>query len=103
MAWIHADKAKARRPIAVPLSDTALQVLERQRHTYRQPGFEGITLDLIDDRLAYGEQRVITVGWLARRMVIVVWTERNGARHIISMRKANKREKRRFAQRLGEG
>jgi len=29
-AWVHPDQAKARRAIAVPLNDTALEVLERQ-------------------------------------------------------------------------
>lgn len=64
--------------------------------------FEGDTLDLVDDRSDYGEQRIITTGRLAGRTVIVVWTQRGEARHIISMRKANEREERRFAQRLGE-
>lgn len=30
-AWIHADQAKARRPIPVPLSPTAVEVLEAER------------------------------------------------------------------------
>lgn len=30
-AWIHADQAKARKPIAVPLSDKAIEILERQQ------------------------------------------------------------------------
>lgn len=64
---------------------------------------EGDTLDVIDNRFDYGEERVITVGHLDGRLVVVVWTERGDARHIISMRKANEREKKRFAQRLGEG
>jgi uncharacterized DUF497 family protein len=65
--------------------------------------FEGRTLDMVDDRFDYLEERVITVGELAGRMVIVVWTQRGAARHIISMRKANEREQKRFAQRLGQG
>jgi uncharacterized DUF497 family protein len=65
--------------------------------------FEGQTLDMIDDRSDYGEERIITVGHLVGRMVIVVWTQRGDARHVISMRKANEREEKRFAQRLGEG
>jgi uncharacterized DUF497 family protein len=64
--------------------------------------FEGQTLDMVDDRFDYKEERIITVGYLVRRMVIVVWTQRGDARHVISMRKANEREEKRFAQRLGE-
>ncbi|PMS37522.1 BrnT family toxin [Trinickia symbiotica] len=65
--------------------------------------FEGNTLDMVDDRFDYGEERIVTVGRLGGRMVIVVWTQRGDARHVISMRKANEREEKRFAERLGEG
>ncbi|MGC2078456.1 MAG: BrnT family toxin, partial [Xanthobacteraceae bacterium] len=37
--------------------------------------FEGRTLDRVDDRHEYGETRVITVGHLRGRLVIVVWTQ----------------------------
>jgi integrase len=40
-AWIHGDQAKARRPIAVPLSDTAVEVLRRQVKYKRLPQFTG--------------------------------------------------------------
>jgi len=63
--------------------------------------FEGQTLDMLDDRSDYREERIITVGHLAGRMVVIVWTRRGNHRHIISMRKANEREQKRFAQRLG--
>ena len=49
-----------------------------------------------DHRARYPEPRFVTVGHLRGRMVIVVWTHRGEARRIISMRKANEREKRRF-------
>jgi uncharacterized DUF497 family protein len=65
--------------------------------------FTGDTLDADDDRSDYGERRVITVGHLRGRMVIVVWTPRGQARHVISMRKANDREKRRYRERFGQG
>ncbi|HEY2247682.1 MAG TPA: BrnT family toxin [Bradyrhizobium sp.] len=64
--------------------------------------FRSDTLDFPDDRRDYGETRVITVGHLRSRMVIVVWTPRGSARHVISMRKANDREKARFGKRLEE-
>jgi uncharacterized DUF497 family protein len=65
--------------------------------------FAGRKLEFPDDRQAYGEVRMITVGLLDGRMVVVVWTPRGDCRRIISMRKANDREKARFGQRLGEG
>ena len=43
LAWIHPDHAKARRAIAVPLNDTALQVVRSQvgRHPVRVFTYEG--------------------------------------------------------------
>ena len=62
--------------------------------------FAGSTFDLEDDRKDYGEPRWITFGLLNERMVVLVWTPRGKARHIISMRKANEREKKRYQSRL---
>jgi len=62
--------------------------------------FSGTTLDFQDDRKDYGEPRIISVGYLQNRMMVVVWTPRGDSRHIISMRKANEREQKRFRQRL---
>lgn len=53
-----------------------------------------------DVRFDYGEQRMITFGILDDRMVVVVWTQRDDARHVISMRKANEREQGRYRIRL---
>jgi len=58
--------------------------------------FIGPTLDRPDDRFDYGETRIVTVGHLRGRMMVIVWTPRGDARHIISMRKANDREQARF-------
>ena len=62
--------------------------------------FAGSAFDLEDDRKDYGEPRWITFGLLNERMVVLVWTPRGQARHIISMRKANEREKTRYRSRL---
>ncbi|MGA1801016.1 BrnT family toxin [Rhizobium sp. HT1-10] len=62
--------------------------------------FDGETLTREDDRADYGEQRFITVGWLDGRMVIVVWTPRDGHERIISMRKANDRERKIYRARM---
>lgn len=61
---------------------------------------DGAVWEFIDDRNDYGEVRVTTVGFLRERMVVVVWTQREEDRHIISMRKANDREQRRYAKYL---
>jgi hypothetical protein len=61
--------------------------------------FAGWTLDIRDQRRDYGEPRINTVGYLDNRMVIVCWTPRGSDRRIISMRKANEREKARYQER----
>lgn len=62
--------------------------------------FAGLTLTVKDDRFDYGEDRFQTVGFLAGRMVMIVWTPRGDARHVISMRKCNDREQARYAHRF---
>ena len=59
--------------------------------------FDGATVEVDDIRMDYGERRVICYGWLVGRLVVVIYTPRGAARHIVSMRKANAREKARFA------
>jgi uncharacterized protein len=56
----------------------------------------GKTLTIEDDRKDYGETRYQTLGLLYDRLVMLVWTPRDGARHIISMRKANERERKKY-------
>lgn len=55
--------------------------------------FDGATYTYEDDRLAYGEQRLVTLGLLREVVVSVVHTEDDDHIHIISMRKATKRER----------
>ena len=62
--------------------------------------FTGPRLTLTDDRFDYRETRFLTYGLKNGRLMVVVWTPRRGARHVISMRKCNEKEKRRFAHRL---
>ena len=62
--------------------------------------FAGDTLTVNDDRQDYGEDRYITIGFLDKRMVILVWTPRNGAYRIVSMRKADEREQAIYASRF---
>jgi len=62
--------------------------------------FAGRHFTAQDDRQEYAEERFITVGVLDTRLVVVVWTPRGEVRRIISMRKANEREKSFYAQYL---
>ena len=54
--------------------------------------FEGVTFTFEDDRFSYGEQRFVTLGMLAGVPVSVVHTENKHGIHVISFRKATKRE-----------
>ena len=63
--------------------------------------FAGTTAEAEDTREDYGETRIICFGLLRGRLVQVVYTLRGADRHIISMRKANDREKARLASQLG--
>ncbi len=63
--------------------------------------FAGKTLTLEDDRFDYGETRYQTYGLLNERAVMIVWTPRGDARHIISMRHCHDKETRKVRERLG--
>lgn len=63
--------------------------------------FTDAVADIEDMRHAYGEQRYKTYGFLDGRLTVVVWTARGMKRRIISMRKANEREIKKYTQRVG--
>ena len=62
--------------------------------------FDGRSFTFEDDRFDYPEPRFSTIGLLGERMVVVIWTETQAGRRVISMRKANEREQSRYSQRL---
>ncbi|NBX63126.1 MAG: BrnT family toxin [Betaproteobacteria bacterium] len=62
--------------------------------------FEGVYFTGRDERFEYEEERFITIGKLDASLVVLVWTPRGKVRRIISMRKANDREKAFYKSRL---
>ncbi len=58
--------------------------------------FAGMTANRPDTRREYGEDRFVTAGHLHGRCVVIVWTPRDGARRIISMRFAHAEEEQRW-------
>jgi uncharacterized protein len=58
--------------------------------------FNDLTVEFEDSRRDYGERRILCYGRLEGRLVAIVYTLRGQARHIVSMRKANEREKARI-------
>jgi uncharacterized DUF497 family protein len=55
--------------------------------------FEGTTLEMLDDRKDYGELRIRAIGEVDGFTLVVVYTDRQSARRIISARLANKKER----------
>ncbi len=55
--------------------------------------FDGLVLERVDDRFDYGEERVVAVGEVEGRTVLVVYSRRGGDRRIISARKASRNER----------
>ena len=51
-----------------------------------------------DERRAYGEERFRAIGFIGGRLYVVVFTRRGEALRIIGLRKANRRERRRYGQ-----
>ena len=56
-------------------------------------------VDILDARMDYGEERRVATGYLDGRLVVVAYTLRGDTVRVISMRKANAREQRRYAER----
>ena len=55
--------------------------------------FEGRVLTQIDDRRDYGEVRIKAIGEVDDIVLVVIYTDRDDVRWIISARKANKKER----------
>ena len=51
-----------------------------------------------DTRGDYGERRFVSVGLLRGRLFVCVWTHRDSANRVISLRKGNPRERRQHDQ-----
>jgi hypothetical protein len=62
----------------------------------------GDTITIQDERYDYGEDRLITLGRLLGRVVVVVHVARGEKTRIISMRKANAREQEIYQERLSQ-
>lgn len=62
--------------------------------------FDGPVYEIEDDRFLYPERRYSTIGLLDTRMVVVIWTQTERGRRVISMRKANDREQDKYRGRL---
>ncbi|WP_375456167.1 BrnT family toxin [uncultured Methylobacterium sp.] len=57
--------------------------------------FEGDTIEVEDDRMAYGKTRMRAIGRTSGFILTVVYTDRKDVRRIISARLSNTKERRR--------
>lgn len=55
--------------------------------------FDGPTVEALDDRRAYGELRIRAIGEVDENILVVIYTDRDQVRRIISARKANRKER----------
>jgi uncharacterized DUF497 family protein len=63
--------------------------------------FADLTATRVVVRFDYGETRFLTAGELDSRLVVMVWTQRGEARHIISMRYCHAKEEKVWRKRMG--
>ncbi|MHA4866875.1 BrnT family toxin [Duganella sp. PWIR1] len=85
--WITYDPAKRNQTLAkrgLDFADAATVLQDKH-------------VAIPDTRKSYGEPRFICYGLLHDRMVVVCYTPRSTGCHVFSMRKANGRERKRFA------
>lgn len=65
---------------------------EQAKGVFRDP----FAIEFLDDSQDYGEERYVLIGMSAGRIIAVVYTERNEHTRIISARKADPNDKRRY-------
>jgi len=78
---------------------SARNIRERNLSFERADDFDfGTAAFKIDDRYDYGEVRVRAIGFLEGKLHVLVFTERGEDLHVISLRKANRAEMRRYVE-----
>ncbi len=62
--------------------------------------FAGPHVSMADDRFEYGEVREVAFGLINDRLFVCVYADREAERRVISLRKANRREVKRYDENL---
>jgi len=62
--------------------------------------FAGPHLSMTDDRFEYGEAREVAFGLINDRLFVCVYTDQEAERRVISLRRANRREVKRYGENL---
>jgi uncharacterized protein len=58
--------------------------------------FDGPTIEIVDNRRAYGGMRVEAIGAIDDEIYVVIYTDRQSVRRIISARRANRKERKQW-------
>jgi uncharacterized DUF497 family protein len=84
--------------------DPAKEVANRAKHggslALAEILFVGPHLIVTDDRFNYGEVREVAFGLINDRLFVCVYADRQAERRVISLRKANQREVKRYGDNL---
>lgn len=84
--------------------DLAKDAANQQKHgvslALAEVLFSGPHISVADDRFDYGETRQIAFGLINNRLFVCVYTDRGDERRVISLRKANTREVRRYGEKI---
>ena len=84
--------------------DSAKDAVNRAKHgvplALAEVLFAGPHLVMTDDRFDYGEVRELAFGRILGRLFVCVYADRDAERRVISLRKANPREVKRYGENL---
>ena len=84
--------------------DRAKDALNQDKHgvslALAEVLFSGRHTAVADSRFDYGETRQIAFGFINNRLFVCVYTDRDNERRIISLRKANSREVKRYDEKI---
>jgi uncharacterized DUF497 family protein len=84
--------------------DTAKDAANQAKHgvslALAEVLFAGPHVSMQDDRFDYGETRAVAFGLINGRLFACVYVDRGAQRRVISLRKANKREVKRYGKDL---
>jgi uncharacterized DUF497 family protein len=83
-----------------PAKDAANQAKHGVALALAEVLFAGAHVSMVDDRFDYGEVRKIAFGLIRDRLFVCVYADREAERRVISLRKANKREVKRYGENL---
>lgn len=86
------------RPVTYDPAKNARNIEERGLSFDRAEAFDFASALLMQDTRRYGETRFVATGYLDGRLHVLCFKEATHGIRVISLRRANKREERRYAQ-----